>query len=262
MAEVSGDIFNKFVQVTAKNVDNQVKEFLRAFVLDFKGNFEEILDLADEFKSYAPRAERETFSDLEEHQAHLFLEKRDETLTVKELRDALLIMDYDKNHRVAFVEYALWKYKKTVAEFVSPKVAVDEETLKLLDEAIATHQKVVALRVAREAKEASLQALIDADPNSIKGKMAYNELQQMKNTDKLEQNRREISAAAAKRKAEKLVNNDELRMAEQKRKQELAFKEEQKRLDEEKKKKDEEDKQKKEEARARLKAKAAAFEKQ
>jgi len=197
---------------------------------------------------------------LEEHQAHLFLEKRDETLTVKELRDALLIMDYDKNRRVAFVEYALWKYKKSVAEFVAPKVAVDEEALRLLDEAITAHQKVVAIRVAREAKEASLQALIDADPNSIKGKTAYNELQQMKNADKLEENRREISSAAAKRKAEKLVNNDELRLAEHKRKQELALKEEQKRLDEEKKRKDEEDKQKKEEARARLKAKAAAFE--
>ena len=48
-------------------------------------SFEEVLDLAEEFKKYAP--DTGVVRELEEDQAHLFLERRGETLTVVELRD-------------------------------------------------------------------------------------------------------------------------------------------------------------------------------
>jgi hypothetical protein len=47
--------------------------------------------------------------DLEEHNAHMFLERRGETLTAAALRDILKEIDVDNNHRVAFIEYALFK---------------------------------------------------------------------------------------------------------------------------------------------------------
>jgi len=44
-----------------------------------------------------------------EYSAHIFLEKRGETLTVKDLRDYMKLLDLDANHAVAMIEYLLFK---------------------------------------------------------------------------------------------------------------------------------------------------------
>ena len=75
---------------------------MRSFVSDFFGNFDEgkhdgktpshhtaVLDLAEEFKKYAPKAG--DVRELEEDAAHLFLEKRGETMTIVELRDGSIL---------------------------------------------------------------------------------------------------------------------------------------------------------------------------
>ena len=81
----------------------------------------------------------------------------------------------------------------------------------------------------------------------VKGMKARLKLEMMKNEDELARNKREVEAAAQKRAAQRAVDNGD------------PYVEEQKRLAEEKKKKDAEEKAAREEARARLKAKAAAF---
>jgi hypothetical protein len=35
-----------------KSIDEQTKAFLRAFVVDFQGKFEQVLDLAEDFRTY------------------------------------------------------------------------------------------------------------------------------------------------------------------------------------------------------------------
>ena len=40
--------------MTATSIDDQAKTFLRGFVTEFSGKFEEVLDLAEEFKKFAP----------------------------------------------------------------------------------------------------------------------------------------------------------------------------------------------------------------
>ena len=76
---------------------------------------------------------------------------------------------------------------------------------------------------------------------------ARHELEQMRNDDQLARNKKEIEAGAKKRSAQRAVDNGD------------PYVEEQKRLAAEKKKKEEEEKKAREEARARLKAKAAAW---
>jgi len=44
------NLAGKFAEIVAKDVDGQSKFFLMRYVLDFQGKFEEILDLAEEFK--------------------------------------------------------------------------------------------------------------------------------------------------------------------------------------------------------------------
>jgi hypothetical protein len=79
----------KFRAIAQTSVDEQARTFLRSFVLDFHGRFEEVLDLAEEFKRFGPKDQ--PFGDLEEDKAHLFLEKRRETLTVTALRQYLKV---------------------------------------------------------------------------------------------------------------------------------------------------------------------------
>lgn len=55
MAKKSQDYTPQFLEVVAGSVDDQAKFFLRKFVLEFQGNFEEVLELCAEFKKYAPK---------------------------------------------------------------------------------------------------------------------------------------------------------------------------------------------------------------
>lgn len=48
------EIQTRFSEVTATNIDDQATFFLRSFVSEFAGNFEEVLKLAEEFRKYAP----------------------------------------------------------------------------------------------------------------------------------------------------------------------------------------------------------------
>jgi hypothetical protein len=81
------------------SVDEQANAFLRAFVLEFSGGrFEEVLDIAQTFKKFAPTT---GVPDLEEDRALHFLEKRGEVITAAELRKKLKEIDVDNNHRIS-----------------------------------------------------------------------------------------------------------------------------------------------------------------
>jgi hypothetical protein len=219
-----------------------------AFVMDFQGNFNEVLDLAEEFKKYAPKDG--TVRELDEHAAHIFLEKLGETETVRALRDHLRSIDIDFNKKVAFIEYLLYKYKKNLKDLLYPTGKASPEALAALEKAIEMYQKVLAERAAREKKMADLEKIASA--GGVKGLAAKNELEQMRAADQLEQNRKEITAAASKRKAEKAAKGDDGA-------REAALKVEQARVAEEKRKKEEEELRQRQASRDRLKAKANLF---
>eukprot|EP01088_Endostelium_zonatum_P009759 TRINITY_DN23069_c0_g1_i1.p1 TRINITY_DN23069_c0_g1~~TRINITY_DN23069_c0_g1_i1.p1 ORF type:complete len:261 (-),score=117.63 TRINITY_DN23069_c0_g1_i1:116-898(-) len=247
----------KFRALSQRPVEEQAKEFLKSFVLDFKGNFEEVLELCSNFKSFAPK-EKEVVTSLPEFPAHLFLEKRGETLTVAALRENLKVeITLEKNHDVAFLEYLLWKYHKTVNDMFKPKAEVPKEILEALEKAIANFEAALAVRKAREAKMAQLEAAAAA--GGVKGKAAANELEQMKKQDQLEQSKREINSAAQQRKAQKAVNDTKRWEEEEERKRAEAMASEQQRMEEEKRRKEEEDRNKAAASRSRLKEKASLW---
>ena len=63
---------------------------------------------------------------------------------------ALRAIDLDMNKKVSFIEYCLYKYKKTLRELFEEKPGDIAALLAKLEEAIAAHQKVLAAREARE----------------------------------------------------------------------------------------------------------------
>ena len=49
----------QFAEIVAKPVDEQAGFFLRAFVLDFQGKFEEVLEMGTAFKKFLPETGNE-----------------------------------------------------------------------------------------------------------------------------------------------------------------------------------------------------------
>ncbi|KAJ3338923.1 hypothetical protein HDU93_008902 [Gonapodya sp. JEL0774] len=246
--EIPQEMMEKFKEVTAMCVDDQAKKFLRAFVLEFRGRFEEILDLTAQFTSFSDNAKSpHLVMDLNEFDAHRFLEKRDESMTVAQLRRTVMgEMDLDKNHRLSLIEFLLWKYQKPVALlFAKPPMTVSEDYLAQFEAAMEEYQKVVEQKRARENQMRALEA--QAEGGGVKALAAKNQLAQMKSEDLLAQNKREIEAELRRKKAEKAY------------KEEDPFKKEQERLEAEKKAKEEEEKRKREEGRKRLADKAKAW---
>lgn len=106
--------------------------------------------------------------DLDEMQAHRFLEEIGETLTVKELRARLKKLDIDSNNRLALSEYLVSKYQKDPAALVDsnqggvpPEVmeAAQKEADKaseLLNSAIEASDEAKATATA--ATKASVEA--------------------------------------------------------------------------------------------------------
>jgi len=240
------DYMPQFKELVNKPIDEQTKAFLRAFVVDFQGKFEQVLDLVEEFRTYTTKGGD---GQLDEHQAHIFLEKKGEAATVVEFREKLKQIDLDFNKRVSVIEYLLFKYKKTVKDLFEAKP--NAALIKQLEEAIEKYQAVFRKKKEREEKIAQLESLVaQGGKDAAKAKA---ELMNLKSHDSAEDTSNEISALAAKLKAKRaLANPDE----EAKRLQEEAFKEEQARVAEEQRKKEQEEKRKQEESRQRLKEKA------
>jgi len=103
---------------------------------------------------------------LDEFNAHRFLERLGETKTVKQMRDELREIDMDFNKRMAIIEYFLWRYHKTVSDFLSkPQGGVDPEELaetqRLVEE--VNRALLVSQAAAEEARLREAEAKRDED---------------------------------------------------------------------------------------------------
>jgi hypothetical protein len=103
-------------------------------------------------------------------------------------------------YSVAFLEYSLYKWKKTVKVFFE-ELAKPKAGGEALAKAVAAYRAVLAAREARAAKMAALEA--DSKKGGVAGNKARMELEQMKTEDQTGMNKSELTAAAAKRKAER-----------------------------------------------------------
>jgi len=242
----SDEYLNKLREVVEKSIDEQTKVFLRAFVAEFQGKFEAVLDLVEDFKTYTTKGGD---GQLDEAQAHYFLEKKGEAATVVAFREKMRQIDLDFNKKVSVIEYLLYKYKKTLKDLFEAKP--NAHLIKMLEEAIEKYQAVFKAKKEREERIAELERIVSEGGKDAP--KAKSELMSLRSHDPAKDTSNEVSALAAKLKAKRaLANPDE----EAKRLQEEAFKEEQARLADEKRKKDAEEKRKQDESRQKLKDKA------
>jgi len=166
----------EFKTFTAKRYTDQAIAFLNAYWDEVNADREAIWDYTHQFIVLDHEKGKEG-CDLDEFNAHRFLEKLGETKTVKQMRDELREIDMDFNKRMALIEYYLWSYHKTVSDFVSrPQGGVDPEELaqaqRLLDEVKASQE--IAIAAAEEARLREEEAVEKEKPFKI----AQEELQQ------------------------------------------------------------------------------------
>jgi len=163
-----------------------------------------------------------------------FLKKNGETRSVRELRDELRAIDMDFNKRMAVIEFLLFKYSKTIQDFVKRpqggNVEGLEEAQRQLEVAQAALQTAVAsyekaseeARLAAEA-EAQLKAALEdlhqqetsfqqqiedltrrsEEGGIVSRNKAKAELAQLQATDPLPLRQAKLNTEAANRKAEK-----------------------------------------------------------
>ena len=240
----------QYREVVQQHIEEQAKTFLRQFVLEFQGRFDDVLDTATSFKAYAQEGDSDN---LEEDVMHRFMEKRGETATIVQTREALKKNGVEPRRTFAFIDYLMFAYNKRIEDlFVKKGGSASPELLKALEDALAEFQKVSDVKNARAEKMKKLEAT--AAQGGVKAMAAKNELEQMKSEDQLELNRMEVQAAAKKRRAQKAVENGDDSKAREK-----ALREEQARLEAEKKRKEEEEKRAREESRRRLAERAKMF---
>jgi chromosome segregation ATPase len=103
-------------------------------------------------------------NDMDEFEAHRFLEQLGETLTVQAMRNKFRELDVDFNKRMAFVEYLIYKYGKSVRDVVNAKQGGDpkelEKAQRMVDDAQAAFD---SLTKRLEEEKAALAAANKAE---------------------------------------------------------------------------------------------------
>lgn len=201
----AGKYSAKFEELTAKTIDQQAKAWLMHFVLEYSGRFEEVLDLAEEFRGFTT-TKRE--GELDEQQVHMMLEARGETATVKEFRDFLKTVDIDGNLKVSFLEFLFYEYKKTLADLFEPVGGpVPQELLDALEESISWHKGHWAKRYERDSLYEKLETEA-AGGSRVKSLRAQAQLKAERSRGWTQQWRvGEITGGAKTRKADKTIKS-------------------------------------------------------
>lgn len=158
-----------FKKLNDASIADQAAAFVKAFFSEFRGRVHEVLDLAADFERYAPGGELGLSpavpgqpAELDEHAAHIFLERNGKTMSVTELRRYLREVDVDSNNKMSFLEHALGEFSKTAEELVEPK-GYDDPTLEACAAQIRQYH---VTKTEIEAEERRLEALATAPEQS------------------------------------------------------------------------------------------------
>lgn len=137
-------------------------------------------------------------NDLDEFNAHRFLEFWQETATVIRLRELLRELGLDRKKRMSLIEYLVVKYRVTIRELIARPQGTNVELARAQQALQAAQDEINKI----ETRKAQLEAA--ANGTGIKAMQAKNELAQLLSADPTDLNRALLTAEAAVRKAQKL----------------------------------------------------------
>ena len=171
MSTIEANLQPLFHTLTSKSFISQAKWFMNGFWDDISSNPEFFWKCVHLCHTISKNKLKGT--ELDEFEAHRFLEQLGETLSVAEMREKLRIIDVDFNKHMALIEYFIFKYNKTVKEVVYAPQGGQEEIKKaqsLVELSQASFDEVnrqlenqkAALAEQKSAEEEALSALESA----------------------------------------------------------------------------------------------------
>jgi Ca2+-binding EF-hand superfamily protein len=184
-AAIPKDMKDKFARIVTKTHKEQAIWFLNGFWEIHNSQAETVWTWVHKFEELDPK--KTEGCDLDEFNAHRFLEFFGETLTVKEMRERLRVIDIDFNNRMAMAEFLIFRYHISVPDLVNaPQGDNKEEMAKaqgMMDEATSAVE-AMTLRLQEQhkavleqsAKEGMAHAAAqEAKKTAEKAKQAENE---------------------------------------------------------------------------------------
>lgn len=165
----------QFFEITKDTIDKQCEYWLKSFVKEFENRIPEVLELCEEFKAYLPeKVDPATASHIDAFQAHVFLERRGQTLSVLELREVMREICAEDNNMAtfSFIEYLVWSYQKTLKELFMVKPGNLEPLLEGLYKAMHDYQESKA---QHDAKTEEIEAEVkrcEEENIVVKGKVS------------------------------------------------------------------------------------------
>jgi len=158
----------------------------------------------------------------------------------------LRTIDIDRNNRLAFIEFLLFKYRKTLKDLFTAKP--NQALVLKLEKAIREYKAVFEEQKQREEEMEALRR--KADSGDVRAKA---ELRRMEMHDPANDAKNEMQALQAKLAAKRALKNPQ-------EEEQRMYQEEQQRVAEEKRKKEAEEAAKRNQARAAMKARASLWE--
>jgi len=190
---------NAFKKFTTFNYAEQGKAFFNASWNAPTGESEKVWVWAHKFAELDLDKKKEG-NDLDEFNAHRFLETVQETKTVRQMREEIREADLDFNKRLALIEYCLWKYKHSVGEFLKRPQGDNQEELKKAEKMLEEVQRkfdAVAAKAA-EAKRREDEAKGEERKAHDRENEAKEREKEAHQREKEANDRKEEEAAAAR----------------------------------------------------------------
>jgi hypothetical protein len=123
-----GDIHHeglfRFSEIGTKPYKQQAVFFLNGYWHEHSKDAEKVWALYNQIIQVDPKGDKG--SDLDEVQAHVFLEKNSEPMTALELRETLRKIDLNNDHRMSFLEYLMFKFEGVVKVLMSRQQEFNE----------------------------------------------------------------------------------------------------------------------------------------
>ncbi len=166
---------------------------------EFEGKFAEVLDMSEVFRKIA-KSDRNDLNaaDLNEVEFLRFLTTQGRTMTRDQMRKTFASVDFDKSGGVAFIEWLLFRYEKTVEDLYAPQDPLPAELRAELNQTMEEYQQAMAQERVFTDKIAELEAVVAQ--GGVKGNTAKAELESLKNKFSNEKVRIEKIKLAAEKK--------------------------------------------------------------
>eukprot|EP00475_Leptophrys_vorax_P000655 TRINITY_DN1036_c0_g1_i4.p1 TRINITY_DN1036_c0_g1~~TRINITY_DN1036_c0_g1_i4.p1 ORF type:complete len:253 (+),score=68.79 TRINITY_DN1036_c0_g1_i4:71-760(+) len=197
-AEEAKTVMDRFTVEGHKPYPKQAVFFLNAYWEEVHERSEDVWTYTQGFAAIDKL--KEEGCDLDEFEAHKFLEKFDVTMTAIVLRQKLRKIDVNNDHKMSLLEFLLNKFEGDVDTLMS---RFQEENTEALEAALKALEEVKA-EIKRIEKVKS-ELAETASHGGVKGNAAKAELFKICNDDPTELNKMLITAQAAVRHAQKLT---------------------------------------------------------